>query len=224
MELLKRRGRWIWHTRVTVTHPDGSKERPLYCLDTEDENTANRKREKLLRDLAAGRTEAQALATASAPDTVQTYAEAIASRLSTDDNANLRRHVFAVLGAMALDEVRPVHVKNLRDKVAGSNARRHSGKRKAGEQKELGAIKRLFACAVEDEILEASPASDVKIPKLRGADREIAKPRTILAEHAHLDPKHLQEIERGSVNATVATLLGIARALKVSLADLFDGV
>jgi transcriptional regulator with XRE-family HTH domain len=42
------------------------------------------------------------------------------------------------------------------------------------------------------------------------------------AEIAKLDEKHWQDIEGARTNPTVATLVGIARALEVSLADLFD--
>lgn len=45
-----------------------------------------------------------------------------------------------------------------------------------------------------------------------------------LAHRAGLDGKHLQEIEGGRINATVATLVGIAKALDVSLAELFADV
>jgi transcriptional regulator with XRE-family HTH domain len=41
------------------------------------------------------------------------------------------------------------------------------------------------------------------------------------AEAAKLDGKHWQDIEAGRTNPTVATLVGIARALKVSMAELF---
>jgi DNA-binding XRE family transcriptional regulator len=44
------------------------------------------------------------------------------------------------------------------------------------------------------------------------------------AGKASLDPKHFQEIEAGRVNVTVASLVGIAKALGVTLAELFDGV
>lgn len=43
------------------------------------------------------------------------------------------------------------------------------------------------------------------------------------AEAAHLDDKHWQELEAGRVNPTVATLVGVARGLKVRLGDLFGG-
>ena len=44
------------------------------------------------------------------------------------------------------------------------------------------------------------------------------------ASKAGLDAKHFQELESGNVNTTVATLLGVARALKVDVAELFAGV
>lgn len=41
------------------------------------------------------------------------------------------------------------------------------------------------------------------------------------AERARLDTKHWQDIEGGKTNPTLATLVGVAKALDVSLADLF---
>jgi transcriptional regulator with XRE-family HTH domain len=42
------------------------------------------------------------------------------------------------------------------------------------------------------------------------------------AETAKLDGKHWQDIEGARTNPTVATLVGVARALKVTLAELFE--
>jgi transcriptional regulator with XRE-family HTH domain len=42
------------------------------------------------------------------------------------------------------------------------------------------------------------------------------------AEVAKLDEKHWQDIEGARTNPTVATLVGIARALKVTVSDLFE--
>ena len=42
------------------------------------------------------------------------------------------------------------------------------------------------------------------------------------AEIAKLDEKHWQDIEGARTNPTVASLVGIARALKVTLAELFE--
>ena len=44
----------------------------------------------------------------------------------------------------------------------------------------------------------------------------------IAAGIAKLDEKHWQDIEGARTNPTVATLVGIAKALKVSLAQLFE--
>ena len=43
-----------------------------------------------------------------------------------------------------------------------------------------------------------------------------------LAEEARLSPQHLLDIEHGRTNATVATLVGVARGLGVRLRDLFE--
>ena len=42
------------------------------------------------------------------------------------------------------------------------------------------------------------------------------------AEVAKLDEKHWQDIEGARTNPTVATLVGVARALKVTLSELFE--
>jgi len=42
------------------------------------------------------------------------------------------------------------------------------------------------------------------------------------AEKAKLDEKHWQDIEGARTNPTVATLVGISRALSVSLSELFE--
>lgn len=41
------------------------------------------------------------------------------------------------------------------------------------------------------------------------------------AIRAKVDPKHWLELEAGRTNPTLATLVGVARALRVKLADLF---
>ena len=51
-------------------------------------------------------------------------------------------------------------------------------------------------------------------------DRELTQEQA--AEAAKLDEKHWQDIEGARTNPTVATLVGIARALKVTLSELFE--
>lgn len=41
------------------------------------------------------------------------------------------------------------------------------------------------------------------------------------AEHANLDVRHVQKIEAGDVNLTLRTLSVVAKALRLSLRDLF---
>jgi transcriptional regulator with XRE-family HTH domain len=43
-----------------------------------------------------------------------------------------------------------------------------------------------------------------------------------LAEHARLAAKHLQDMEHGRTNPTVASLVGLAKALGVDLRVLFE--
>jgi transcriptional regulator with XRE-family HTH domain len=45
-----------------------------------------------------------------------------------------------------------------------------------------------------------------------------------LAEKADLSPKYLGEVERGIVNISLDALMRIAKALKVGVPDLVDGL
>ena len=60
-----------------------------------------------------------------------------------------------------------------------------------------------------------------RVQKLRD-DQDLTQEEA--AGRAKIDPKHFQAIEAGRVNVTVASLLGIARCLKVTLSELFEGV
>ena len=195
-----RTGQIVWRkgvafARVRVTR-DGKTTRDWYTLDTTDPAKAERLKDKLVADLAAGRSEAEACARANAPDTLAAYAEAIGDRLSDGDRANLRVHVLPALGTLALADVRPAHVKGVRDKVLAGKVRRATGTRDgaatevdaAGKVrrgtvgKVLGAFRRLLGAALEDELIEVNPAAAVKLPKQRGEAREIVKPRAILTD------------------------------------------
>jgi transcriptional regulator with XRE-family HTH domain len=46
----------------------------------------------------------------------------------------------------------------------------------------------------------------------------------MLAEKADLSPKYLGEVERGIVNISLDTLMRIAKALKIGVPDLVDGL
>lgn len=60
--------------------------------------------------------------------------------------------------------------------------------------------------------------------KSRSLRNALGMTQEAAATAAGLDPKHLQDIEAGNVNVTFATLSGLARAYKVSLAEMFEGV
>jgi len=71
-------------------------------------------------------------------------------------------------------------------------------------------------------------ASPGVVVALRRLGKRIAELRTAggltqeeAASQARLDPKHWQDLEHGRTNPTVATLVGVVRALQITLADLF---
>ncbi len=85
-----------------------------------------------------------------------------------DDETRLRRHVFPVLGAMELEEIRPRHVRALVASLTTATA--HQQPTKDGETKGpprtlaprtrsnvLATLRALFADAVADEVLRSSP-------------------------------------------------------------------
>jgi integrase len=112
----------------------------------------------------------------------------------------LRVHVVPGLGTLAVSEVKHTHVKAVRDKAIAAGARR------ATVRYVLGALRRLLAAAVEDEVIEVNPAADVKLPKQRGDAREVVKPRAILT-----DPELLQYVACEDVDLEVRTLAVVAR-------------
>ena len=58
--------------------------------------------------------------------------------------------------------------------------------------------------------------------RVRALRRERDLTQEQAAEIAKLDEKHWQDIEGARTNPTVATLVGIAKALKVTLSQLFE--
>ena len=71
----------------------------------------------------------------------------------------------------------------------------------------------------------ATPDVGIALARLGRRIRELRKQRQLTqeqaAERAKLDPKHWQQLESGTTNPTLATLVGISRALGVKLSDLF---
>ena len=73
----------------------------------------------------------------------------------------------------------------------------------------------------------SAPGVATALWRLGRAIRELRLKRELsqeaLAARAGLDAKHVQALEAGNTNATVASLVGLARALGVSVADLLGG-
>ena len=60
--------------------------------------------------------------------------------------------------------------------------------------------------------------------RVRELRRAAEQTQEQLAQLARLDAKHLQLIESGKTNTTIASLVGIAHALDVKLSVLLEGV
>jgi len=71
------------------------------------------------------------------------------------------------------------------------------------------------------DVVDVNDRLGERVRKLRAA-RELTQEDA--ADLAEVDGKHWQEIEGGRTNPTVSTLVGVAKALDVNLAQLFKGV
>lgn len=165
----------VWHARVTVD-VEGGQERRWFTLGTSNRTMASTRLKKLVKDIAAGKTSVQAATSTSAAETVKDYASGAEARMSDDDRRNLRLHAFRSIGPMLVGDVESQHVKSALTEAIEEGLKHES------VRKLLGAMRRLFALAVEDQIIETNPAATVKIPKQRGADREVHKEREILRD------------------------------------------
>ena len=92
--------------------------------------------------------------------------------------------------------------------VATTKSRKLKGRTWRSQARSSPDVKRALVCLGE------------RVRELR-LERELTQQET--AERALIDDKHLQAVEAGKTNPTVATLVGIARALDVDLASLFRG-
>lgn len=60
--------------------------------------------------------------------------------------------------------------------------------------------------------------------RLRALRKSQGLTQEALAARARIDAKHYQQLEYGDSNATFATLAALARALGITLSELFKGV
>ena len=189
---------------------DGETVRKLFDLATTDRAVARRRVKRLLANADTGGA-GDLTAEAKRPDTLREYFEANRSELSAGDADNIRLHVLARrdVGSLAVADLRVSHVKAVRDETLESMSRLTA-------IKVLGALRRLLALAVEDEVIETNPARDVRVKPLRGAERVPKKRRAILTNPelaAYLAWKHPDEQhpERGLAVRERQTMALLAR-------------
>ena len=73
-----------------------------------------------------------------------------------------------------------------------------------------------------------SPQVTKAVAKLADRVRQLRRAKGLTQEElgwsGGIDPKHVAAVERGATNPTLSTLLGIAKALGVTLSELLEGV
>ncbi len=170
----------LWRARVTKTHANGTRTRPLYSLGTTDKALAKRKLAKLVSLLEAGRDPLEIEGTANGAERVKEYAEAwLAKRQAqgvasvSDERGWLTRHVFEAVGKLPVERrsalARSRHPRRRpRAWPPAQLARSHPGR----------AASALAGCAGGDELTDHNPVAAVRVPKTR----EVRKERAILTD------------------------------------------
>ena len=159
--LRKRDGKPCYFAQVTVDlegiDADGKPKtkREWYSLETDDKAIAKRKLKKLVAGLATGVPAAEAAHVAGAPETVREFFDASKGRLAEGDRDNIRLHVLGEIGSTALVELRVAHAKAVRDAALETVRRETAGK-------VLGGLRRLLDLAIEDELVTANVAREIK--------------------------------------------------------------
>ncbi len=162
----------IWRARVTKTHADGSKSRPLYSLGTTDKSLARRKLARLVAIVEAGADVDDAAERVSTPERVRDYADAwikareVRGVLSVrDERMWLARYALDALGSLPLGDVRPSHVRGVLDDAAGKGLRRES------VSKIRGVLHRLFGAAWREETIERTRSRGLRYPPAARCER-----------------------------------------------------
>ncbi len=169
----------IWRARVTKTKADGTTWRPLYSLGTTDKALAKRKLARVNELLARGIDPFDAAEAAGAPERVGEFADAwFAKRtaqgvgMAKKEWGDLQTYALDAIGRLPLCDVRPAHVRRILDDVV------ELGRSRATVRHVRGALRRLFAAAVSDELIEHNPVDAVRMPRMR----EVQKERVILSD------------------------------------------
>ncbi len=160
-----------YKARITVTHPDGSKTRPWFSLNTADLGTA----EKLKRELVRHHEHTPGPAPTRFAAYAMAWLEAREVRgvvQAESERGWLKNHILPKLGALYLADVRPAAVRELLDAVA---------KKKLGRQTLVhvrATVRGILGQAWRDELIPENPVDKVKVPEVR----ETTKARVILTD------------------------------------------
>lgn len=157
----------VWHVRLSKGSGK-DRRREWYDLGTADKRVAERRKAKLLEQIAAGKTPQQAAAALPAAMTVEEWAaswnakrkaQKIAS--ARDDEQRIRDYALERLGKMQLPDVRPTHIAAVLDDAVEADL-------SLGTVKHiLAAVGRLFKAAWRAELIPENPALKVEMPRMK---------------------------------------------------------
>jgi integrase len=169
----------FYRGKVTKKEPKGPPTRPTYSLGTADRALAKRKLAQLAARAARGESLDDFEEVGGRSESVRAYAlgwidkrKAQKIGMAQKELRNLEIHVFPAIGAMAVGDVRAVHVRSVLEEVVGKGR----GRNTVGHIRAL--LHRLFRSAVEDQLAEHNPVADARSPKVR----ETKKERVILTD------------------------------------------
>jgi hypothetical protein len=169
----------LWRARITTMRPDGTTTRPFYSLGTSDKALARRKLVRLVAALERGDDRVDARENGGSRERVREYAEAWLTKreaqgvgMAKKERSTLERYAFQAIGRLPLGDVRPSHVRSILDEAVAQ------GRKRATVAHVRGALRRLFASALSDELVDVNPVAAVRVPRMR----EVRKQRTILTD------------------------------------------
>jgi len=122
------------------------------------------------------------------------------------------------IAKMPVKAVREIHIEDWMDPPQREGSRAPDTRRRV--QSTIGTSSRVTTTSPGTSAGFGRPAEG----RARNLRRSAGLTQAGAAERAKLDYKHYQAIEGGSSNITVTSLIGIAKALKVKPAALFDDV
>jgi integrase len=169
----------LWRARLTKTQPDGTSERPLYSLGTSDKALARRKLARLVASTERGEDVHDASGSAQGAERVRDYADAWLLKreaqgvgMAKKERRSLELYALDAIGRLPLCDVRASHVRSILDEAVAH------GLKRASVAHVRGALSRLFAAALAEELIEQNPVTAVRMPRMR----EVRKERAILTD------------------------------------------